>query len=114
MVWKSVHSSEQCTISDVDINTGTVKLSFNMFDKGYITSTSHLEVVENCLLQSQDIRFRNDTLSDYWIYGVCYTLAMIFSNNALKHVTYPTQVLAKSCKMIPVLLAGTLFGSTWI
>ncbi|KAK8804699.1 hypothetical protein WA171_006667 [Blastocystis sp. BT1] len=92
---------EQCTISDVDINTGTVKLSFNMFDKGYITSTSHLE----------DIRFRNDTLSDYWIYGVCYTLAMIFSNNALKHVTYPTQVLAKSCKMIPVLLAGTLFGT---
>ena len=50
MVWKSVHSSEQCTISDVDINTGTVKLSFNMFDKGDITSTSHLEVVENCLL----------------------------------------------------------------
>ena len=39
---------------------------------------------------------------------------MIFSNNALKHVTYPTQVLAKSCKMIPVLLAGTIFGSMLI
>lgn len=36
---------------------------------------------------------------------------MIFSNNALRHVNYPTQVLGKSCKMIPVLLAGTLFGS---
>ncbi|KNB44312.1 shypothetical protein [Blastocystis sp. subtype 4] len=36
---------------------------------------------------------------------------MIFSNNSLKHVNYPTQVLAKSCKMIPVLVAGTLFGT---
>ena len=44
---------------------------------------------------------------------MCYTLAMIFSNNALKHVSYPTQVLAKSCKMLPVLIAGTLFGSTF-
>lgn len=52
-----------------------------------------------------------DGLSDYWIYGVCYTLAMIFSNSSLKHVNYPTQVLGKSCKMIPVLLAGTIFGS---
>ena len=52
-----------------------------------------------------------DALPDYAIYGVCYTLAMIFSNNSLKHVNYPTQVLAKSCKMIPVLVAGTLFGS---
>ena len=52
-----------------------------------------------------------DRLSDYWIYGVCYTLAMIFSNSSLKHVNYPTQVLGKSCKMIPVLLAGTIFGS---
>lgn len=53
----------------------------------------------------------DDSLSDYAIYGICYTLAMIFSNNSLKHVNYPTQVLAKSCKMIPVLVAGTLFGS---
>ena len=52
-------------------------------------------------------------LYDDWIYGVCDTLAMIFSNNALKHVSYPTQVLAKSCKMLPVLIAGTLFGSTF-
>lgn len=37
---------------------------------------------------------------------------MIFSNSSLKHVNYPTQVLGKSCKMIPVLLAGTFFGSS--
>ena len=53
-------------------------------------------------------------MSDFAIYGICYTLAMIFSNSSLKHVNYPTQVLAKSCKMIPVLLAGTLFGSGFI
>ena len=38
---------------------------------------------------------------------------MIFSNSSLKHVNYPTQVLGKSCKMIPVLVAGTLFGSSF-
>ena len=38
---------------------------------------------------------------------------MIFSNSALRHVNYPTQVLGKSCKMIPVLLAGTIFKSMY-
>ncbi|KAK8820378.1 hypothetical protein WA577_006442, partial [Blastocystis sp. JDR] len=94
--------NEQCTIVDVDQKSGTVVLSFNMF--GSDSYKKSIRDVEN-------LHFQRDTLSDYWIYGVCYTLAMIFSNNALKHVSYPTQVLAKSCKMIPVLLAGTLFGT---
>ena len=34
---------------------------------------------------------------------------MLFSNESLKYVNYPTQALAKSCKMIPVLLVDTLF-----
>ncbi|KAK8810157.1 hypothetical protein WA538_003706, partial [Blastocystis sp. DL] len=92
---------EPCTICDVDENSGVVSLSFTMFDKDYVKPIKDVE----------NLRFQNDVLYDYWIYGVCYTLAMIFSNNALKHVSYPTQVLAKSCKMLPVLIAGTLFGT---
>ena len=69
------------------------------------------EVIPSNRVDPQDVTFVQDSLPDYAVYGVCYTLAMIFSNNSLKHVNYPTQVLAKSCKMIPVLVAGTLFGS---
>lgn len=37
-----------------------------------------------------------------------YLGAMLCSNEALKHVSFPTQALAKSCKMIPVMLMGVL------
>ncbi|OQS03560.1 Drug/Metabolite Transporter (DMT) Superfamily [Thraustotheca clavata] len=39
-----------------------------------------------------------------------YLGAMLCSNEALKHVSYPTQALGKSCKMIPVMLMGVLIG----
>ncbi|XGW17182.1 hypothetical protein V3C99_002078 [Haemonchus contortus] len=47
------------------------------------------------------------------MYGVCaasYLGAMICSNQALQYLPYPTQVLAKSCKPIPVLVFGVLFA----
>lgn len=37
-----------------------------------------------------------------------FLMAMFFSNEALVYVPYPMQVLAKSCKMIPVLIGETL------
>jgi solute carrier family 35 (UDP-galactose transporter), member B1 len=40
----------------------------------------------------------------------CYVAAMFTSNAALLYVSYPTQVLAKSCKPIPVLIAGLLIA----
>jgi len=36
--------------------------------------------------------------------------AIITSNWALMYVNYPTQVLAKSCKMIPVMIFGVLLA----
>ncbi|CAB3401244.1 unnamed protein product [Caenorhabditis bovis] len=39
-----------------------------------------------------------------------YLLAMICSNQALQYLSYPTQVLAKSCKPIPVMVFGVLFA----
>jgi UDP-galactose transporter B1 len=46
--------------------------------------------------------------TDYMKLGFSYICAMLFSNEALKYVSYPTQALAKSCKMIPVMLFGFL------
>ncbi|XP_004591134.4 solute carrier family 35 member B1 isoform X1 [Ochotona princeps] len=44
-----------------------------------------------------------------WLYAassVSYLGAMVSSNSALQFVNYPTQVLGKSCKPIPVMLLG--------
>ncbi|CAI4228983.1 unnamed protein product [Auanema sp. JU1783] len=48
------------------------------------------------------------------MYGMCafsYLAAMISSNQALQYLSYPTQVLAKSCKPIPVMLFGVFFAA---
>ncbi|XP_072343206.1 solute carrier family 35 member B1 [Scyliorhinus torazame] len=48
-----------------------------------------------------------------WLYAVCsmsYLGAMVSSNSALQYVNYPTQVLGKSCKPIPVMILGVLIG----
>ncbi|PAA73361.1 hypothetical protein BOX15_Mlig007311g1, partial [Macrostomum lignano] len=42
-----------------------------------------------------------------------YITAMWSSNAALQFVSYPTQVLGKSCKPIPVMLLGLLFGKRY-
>jgi hypothetical protein len=39
-----------------------------------------------------------------------YVFAMYSSNKALEFVSYPLQILAKSCKMIPVMLGGILIN----
>jgi len=42
--------------------------------------------------------------------GVSQVLAMAASNEALRYVSYPTQVLGKSCKMVPVMAGGIILG----
>ncbi len=41
---------------------------------------------------------------EYFKIAVTYIGAMLASNVALNYVSYPTQVLAKSCKLIPVMI----------
>ncbi|KAK8817786.1 hypothetical protein WA538_004501, partial [Blastocystis sp. DL] len=102
VVLRNRGKQEVCTIRDITVDGSMARIAFEL-DSG--------DVLEKMIRDSEDVTFVQDSLPDYAIYGVCYTLAMIFSNNSLKHVNYPTQVLAKSCKMIPVLVAGTLFGT---
>lgn len=42
--------------------------------------------------------------------ALTYVSAMLCSNMALGHVSYPTQVVAKSCKPVPVMILGVLLG----
>lgn len=46
----------------------------------------------------------------YVISSSSYLAAMVSSNMALQHVNYPTQVIGKSCKPIPVMILGVLLG----
>merc|ERR1719357_1963792 len=48
--------------------------------------------------------------SFYACASLTYLLAMVTSNKALLWVNYPTQVIGKSCKPIPVMILGVLFG----
>jgi solute carrier family 35 (UDP-galactose transporter), member B1 len=47
-------------------------------------------------------------LGSFALTGASYIGAMLFSNEALKYVSYPVQALGKSCKMVPVMLFGVL------
>lgn len=42
--------------------------------------------------------------------SICYMGAMVASNQALQYINYPTQVLGKSCKPIPVMILGVLLA----
>ena len=59
------------------------------------------------MLQLTDSGSR-DTTSEvkYALCACSYLGAMVASNAALQYVNYPTQVLGKSCKPIPVMLLG--------
>jgi UDP-galactose transporter B1 len=42
--------------------------------------------------------------------SLTYLGAMLASNEALQHVSYPTQVLGKSIKPVPVMILGVLIA----
>uniref|UniRef100_A0A914ED50 Solute carrier family 35 member B1 n=1 Tax=Acrobeloides nanus TaxID=290746 RepID=A0A914ED50_9BILA len=49
----------------------------------------------------------------WYMYSFCatsYMLAMLLSSWALEWVAYPTQVLGKACKPIPIMIFGVLFA----
>lgn len=59
---------------------------------------------------------RNESQADTtsrWMYpavAFTYLCAMLSSNEALQHVSYPTQVLGKSIKPVPVMLLGVIIA----
>ena len=54
---------------------------------------------------------KDTTKSSYYaVSSLTYLVAMVTSNKALMWVNYPTQVVGKSCKPIPVMILGVLIG----
>uniref|UniRef100_A0A0G4IEF8 Sugar phosphate transporter domain-containing protein n=1 Tax=Chromera velia CCMP2878 TaxID=1169474 RepID=A0A0G4IEF8_9ALVE len=49
-----------------------------------------------------------EIVMDFFLISLTYIGAMLCSNYALTQVNYPTQVLVKSAKMVPVVLGGLL------
>lgn len=61
-------------------------------------------------MQSQGVS-RDTTPQKYYIMSATtYLTAMVSSNRALQYVNYPTQVIGKSCKPIPVMILGALYA----
>lgn len=49
-------------------------------------------------------------LMEMGVSGTTQMISMSSSNEALRYVSYPTQVLCKSCKMVPVFIFSVLIG----
>jgi len=65
------------------------------------------------LLMSKTVLQQGEDTTRSSYYAICsftYLLAMVSSNKALSWVNYPTQVVGKSCKPIPVMILGVLVG----
>ncbi len=89
-------------------------------DKQYFNFPLFLVFVQ-CLLNSVVAYFKmayfpsekrksNVPMKLYAMASFAYILATVTSNAALVFVNYPTQVLAKSCKAIPVMALGVLIA----
>ncbi|XP_019379175.1 PREDICTED: solute carrier family 35 member B1 [Gavialis gangeticus] len=78
----------------------------------YALSLVFIQCVINAVFARLLIQFFDTVRVDRtrnWLYAACslsYLGAMVSSNSALQFVNYPTQVLGKSCKPIPVMLLG--------
>lgn len=55
------------------------------------------------------INLDRSALYDIALSSVTYVLSMLCTNYALTHVNFPTQVLVKSAKSVPVILGGFVF-----
>jgi len=65
------------------------------------------------LVMSKSVLKQGEDTTKSSYYACCsftYLLAMVSSNKALAWVNYPTQVIGKSCKPIPVMVLGVLVG----
>ncbi|OQV17510.1 Solute carrier family 35 member B1 [Hypsibius exemplaris] len=81
----------------------------------YTASMVFIQCVINAIFAKLVIHFTREPLdtTPRSMYGLCslsYLGAMMSSNQALQYVSYPTQVLGKSCKPIPVMIFGVLFA----
>ena len=52
---------------------------------------------------------KSASMMDFILPGLTSTIGPACGLLAIKNISYPAQVLAKSCKMVPVMISGTIF-----
>jgi len=90
-------------------NYGDERFTYSMalvFSQCVVNYIYAVIVSRGVLSQGEDT-----TKTSYYVTcSLSYLIAMVCSNKALMWVNYPTQVVGKSCKPIPVMLLGVLVG----
>jgi UDP-galactose transporter B1 len=88
----------------------------------FITSLLFLQCLVSVVVSRTMLLVRQEPVKDVFRGGVwpvlslAYLGAMVCSNQALHYLNYPTQVVGKSCKPIPIMIIGVLFAGrsyTW-
>ncbi|XP_076269971.1 solute carrier family 35 member B1 homolog meigo [Rhynchophorus ferrugineus] len=106
-VTRGKYSTEQ-TLADGSITTKFEKFTFSLTLVG-IQCVLNFIIAHIVLLVWPQIEDKTSKLY-YVSVSITYILAMVASNMALQWVPYPTQVVGKSAKPIPVMILGVLLG----
>ena len=82
----------------------------------FVTTALFLQCLSSCVVALSALIFQKVPYDDIYREGqfpllsAAYLGAMLCSNWALKYVNYPTQVIGKSCKPIPIMILGVFFA----
>lgn len=128
----SKHSSEANSTRQLAVGFFGIFFSYLLFGiiQEWITRTSYgeskerftftyclvfFQCVANAIFSRIIINYSKESKdsTSKWMFPVCaltYLCAMLASNEALQHVSYPTQVLGKSIKPVPVMIFGVLIA----
>jgi len=63
------------------------------------------------VLPRSEVSSTGESLWSYFWSATSQTLALICSNHSLQFIDYPTQVIAKSCKPLPIMVGDMLTGT---
>ncbi|XP_022084670.1 solute carrier family 35 member B1-like [Acanthaster planci] len=97
-------------ITRSDYGSGENKERFSYFFCLVLVQCIINAIFAKCVLFFSKPGKDKTTTKLYALCSITYLGAMVASNSALKYVSYPFQVLGKSCKPIPVMLLGVLLA----
>jgi UDP-galactose transporter B1 len=101
-------------ITTTEFGENKEKFSFILFLMFVQCVSNTLASIFAIKITKQKSYFLEGTVSSFSFIGFSYLLGMYSSYWALNYVNFPTTILVKSSKMIPVMLVGTfLFGKRW-
>jgi len=74
-------------------------------------ATNLIVLTAIAILPRNEVNNTGESLWSYFWSSTSQTLALICSNYALQFIDYPTQVIAKSCKPLPIMVGHMLTGT---